>query len=102
MVNWLALSTVKNLDKIVLYIILFFGFIAMLITLGIAGATSSVSMLLGLFVVVSFIVLLGLGRVPAQIAVPCMIFGGLLIVWNPASSFTIGDLMRSVGMVIST
>jgi membrane-bound ClpP family serine protease len=109
MVNWIALTQVGNLDKIVLYIIGFFVFVAILISVGVAGYKSAISMIVGIFMVA----LAGYGMIKGtfswQIGIFVLIIGIFLAVVNPSSMLALdtplgdtplGEFYKRLGLII--
>ncbi len=87
-----AASTIKNLDKVVLYIIGFLGFIVLLISLGVAGLNSSISWFIGLFVMAFAGYAMITGKFSWKIGLPVMLIGGAVTVINPSSKLAIGEV----------
>lgn len=98
-----AAGSIKNLDKVVLYIVGFLTFIGIMIVIGVAGLNSSISFVIGLFI----IGLGGYGMVRGkwswQLGIAMIAVGAVVTVINPSAHLTLGDtpvgtLYRELGL----
>lgn len=91
-------SQIKNPAKIVLYIIGFFIFVISLIVIGIAGWKNAAAFVVGFYVLAVTGYLVIRGKIDIRWGIAMMLFGAVLVIWNPAGGFTIGELFRGLGM----
>ena len=100
-----AASQIKGLPKIVKYIIMFLVFVGGAIILGVAGLNSSISWIIGLFLIGFGTYGTFMGKFPYKIGLVIIGIGAVVTIINPSQHLTIGDtflgeLYRGLGLTL--
>lgn len=93
-----AAGGIENIWKVGIAIVAFFAFVGLMITLGVAAWKDAILMLLGLFVTVSAIALVVMGRLNPQWGIGLLIFGVFLTVVGQGTGLTAKEVFETFGL----